>query len=125
MDQTHLQPYTPRPLPRPKGSARYLLYDLDRMLDDQISRCEVNVAQLAASLGFDRFKLNRRMKSAIGMSVSEYIQQRRLRKACTLIRRGGHSMIEVARACGFEDNSYFSRFFKKETGMTPSQFLGR
>ena len=33
--------------------------------------------------------------------------------------------LEVARACGFEDNSYFSRFFKKETGMTPSQFLGR
>lgn len=125
MDQTHLRPYTPHPLPRPTGSARYLFYELDRLLDDQISRCEVNVAQLAASLGFDRFQLNRKVKAALGMCVSEYIQQRRLRKACTLIRRGGLSMIEVARACGFEDNSYFSRFFKKETGMTPSQYLGK
>jgi AraC-like DNA-binding protein len=35
---------------------------------------------------------------------------------------GYYTVAEVAKMCGFDDVSYFIRFFKKKTGMTPSVF---
>ena len=55
-------------------------------------------------------------------SPMQYRDELRLTHAKECLLSGYYSVAEVAAACGFEDASYFVRFFKKHTGMTPGAF---
>jgi AraC-like DNA-binding protein len=46
----------------------------------------------------------------------------RLNFAKDYLSCGYYTVAEVAKKCGFEDASYFVRFFKKKTGCTPNEF---
>ncbi len=58
-----------------------------------------------------------------GMAPLEYRDRLLLNRATALLAAGDLSVREVAFAVGFESASYFSRFFKKQTGLPPSAFL--
>ena len=66
--------------------------------------------------------LIRRFKSATGVSIGQYLQQRRLDEAQALLRRTNLSITEVGVAVGLNDPSHFSRMFREQTGLTPSAF---
>jgi AraC-like DNA-binding protein len=55
-------------------------------------------------------------------TVSEIIKERIILEAKRLLMHSSLSISEVAFKLGFKDNSYFGRYFKKETGMTPKNF---
>ncbi len=61
-------------------------------------------------------------KNITGKNVSTYIQQQKISTACFLIRTTDMPFIEVAKATGFHDANYFTKVFKKETSLTPSQY---
>ncbi|MDU1904128.1 MAG: helix-turn-helix domain-containing protein [Dysgonomonas sp.] len=61
-------------------------------------------------------------KQALGHTVKGLIQQRILLEAKRLINQGNLSFKSIAFQLGFVDASYFSRFFKKYSGITPEQF---
>ncbi len=61
-------------------------------------------------------------KSAVGLSVSEFIARLRLERACALLLEDRLSIQEIASACGFSDVPYFSRFFKQYTGQPPRRW---
>jgi AraC-like DNA-binding protein len=69
-----------------------------------------------------RTKLYQQFKNNLGCSPAEYQQQRRLEKACTLIR-SGFSITSASYELGFANPSHFSRRFHQQYGMTPSEFL--
>lgn len=64
----------------------------------------------------------RRFKSAIGMSPKEYIIRLRIDRARYLLLEEPSSVSEIAHACGFESEYYFSSCFKKTVGVSPSDF---
>ena len=64
-------------------------------------------------------------KSAVGLSVTEFIARLRLERACDLLIEDQLSIQEIARACGFADVPYFSRFFKQYTGLPPRRWKNR
>lgn len=64
--------------------------------------------------------LHRRIKSLTGMTVNEYVRKHRLVKAMQLLHEG-HNATEVAMRCGFRSPSYFTRCFKAEYGILPSE----
>ncbi len=66
--------------------------------------------------------LSRLVKNATGRSVGAWIGIARIHRAKRLLSGTRMPVIDVAAAVGFEDQSYFSRLFKKETGMTPLAF---
>lgn len=98
---------------------------LHQVLDDQMVNCQVNLVALADIYGVSRFQLNRISWRYYGMSMSQYVQRYRVRRACHLLRQNRLSVSQIGRLCGFADNSYFSRFFMKEMGCTPSEFAGK
>ena len=49
----------------------------------------------------------------------------RILKACQLLRETDNSLADISGSCGFEDSSYFSRIFKKSTGLPPNVFRKR
>lgn len=55
-------------------------------------------------------------------SPVKFITSLRIKKAKELLLSGGCAIAEVAEACGFQNHYYFSKIFKNETGMTPSQY---
>jgi len=81
-----------------------------------------SVDALAAQLDVDRSTLFRHFRAAYGMSPKQYIEQRRFRKACALLRETVLSVKEVSSTCGFMDACYFSRAFQKRFGVPPSRW---
>lgn len=61
-------------------------------------------------------------KQAIGSSFREYLNMVRIEESKRLLSNTDYAIIDIAIATGFEDQSYFSKVFKKYTGLTPKQY---
>ena len=62
-------------------------------------------------------------RAEFGMTPLEYRDHMLVKRAAAMLSAGDISVREVALAVGFENVSYFSRFFKKHTGVAPSEYL--
>ena len=69
--------------------------------------------------------LYKKVKAVTGLSVGDFIRQLRFRRAAHLLEEGQLSVYEVAYSVGFNDSKYFSREFKKQFGLTPSEYARR
>ena len=76
----------------------------------------------ARSAGVSTNYLNRIVKKHTGHPMGAWIDMARLGRAKKLLRESDLPVIDVAAETGFEDQSYFSRFFRKHTGITPSEY---
>ena len=61
-------------------------------------------------------------KDIYDRTVSEIIQERVILEAKRLLAHSGMSVSEIAYKLGFNDNSYFGRYFKKAVGIPPERF---
>jgi Response regulator containing CheY-like receiver domain and AraC-type DNA-binding domain len=61
-------------------------------------------------------------KQSSGSSFKEYLNMVRVEESKRLLANTDYSIIDIAIATGFEDQSYFSKVFKKYTGLTPKQY---
>lgn len=61
-------------------------------------------------------------KQSTGSSFKEYLNMVRIEESKRLLSNTNYSVIDIAIATGFEDQSYFSKVFKKYTGLTPKQY---
>lgn len=66
--------------------------------------------------------LCRTFKEGTGVTVLEYLQNLRITMAKRLIEKTNYSIATIAKLIGMEDESYFSRIFKREVGISPNQF---
>ena len=77
---------------------------------------------LADKLSMSISQLNRKMTAVSGYSPSSYILNLRINKAKKCLTTKDIPISDIANECGFYDLAYFSRTFKKQTGLTPSQY---
>lgn len=80
------------------------------------------IATYASEAGISENYLSRLVKNATGRSVGGWIGIARIQRAKRLLAETRDPVIDIASAVGIEDQSYFSRLFKKETSLTPSAF---
>lgn len=80
------------------------------------------LASYAGEIGISENYLSRLVKNATGRSVGAWMDIVRIQRAKRLLSGTRLPVIDIASAVGVEDQSYFSRLFKKETGLTPSAF---
>ena len=81
-----------------------------------------NIASYAHEAGISENYLSRLVKQSTGRSVGAWIDIVRIQRAKRMLSSTTLPVIDIASAVGIEDQSYFSRLFKKETGETPSSF---
>ena len=78
--------------------------------------------EVLAELAFtDKFSLSRSFKTVTGQTVVEYINNYRCDRAKELIRKGS-PINEAAIQCGFNNMSFFTKTFKKYSGVNPSEY---
>ncbi|MDJ0367599.1 AraC family transcriptional regulator [Hymenobacter sp. H14-R3] len=98
-----------------------LLRRFEELLDQHF-RTEKTVRAYAAWLSLTPNHLNALCRRARNHTASDLIQQRVLVEAQRLLAHSGQPIKQLAEALGFQDASYFGRFFRKRTGQTPEQF---
>ncbi len=95
-----------------------VLDHIDRHLDRPLP-----IDELCRLACFSRFHFQRQFSAYVGMSVTRYVQQMRLRRASyQLVFSQNRRIIEIALEAGFENPESFSRAFKRSLGQTPSEF---
>ncbi|MDO4770407.1 ATP-binding protein [Porphyromonas sp.] len=88
----------------------------------EIANPELNVAFLADKMCVSTSQLTRKLNMMVGVSTIAYITRIRLAKAKQFLSTGQYNVNEVSDLCGFNDSGYFGRLFKKEFGVTPTDF---
>lgn len=78
--------------------------------------------KLAQELAIGVSQLNKKLNAATGYPASTYILQVKLSHAKKILSSQNKTIGEVAAECGIYDVNYFSRVFKKQTGITPTQY---
>jgi len=80
-------------------------------------------AELARRVGLQKDYLNRLVRRTSGLTLGQWRDRELLRAAEADLARG-EGVTKVADALGFSDPSYFARWFRKQTGLPPSQWRG-
>lgn len=78
-----------------------------------------NVNALHGELNANRTSLSDRFRVQTEKTMLEYLHEIRLYRSMHLLKETAMPISEVARACGFSDAAYFSRFIRKKTGSSP------
>jgi AraC family transcriptional regulator len=99
----------------------YKLRQLTEWMAENVSE-EFNLDRLAAQAGLSKFYFNRLFKSALGMSPSRYHINLRMDEARRLLRETKKSVVEVALDVGYANPSHFAQLFRRETGLSPSDY---
>lgn len=95
---------------------------LTRLVDSRIHDANMSSDTLAAEFCITPRHFNRRVNAVAGMNAIHFVRSRRIAKACTLLRTTNLPMTEIYVLCGIESANYFSRVFKLEMGMSPTEY---
>jgi two-component system response regulator YesN len=83
---------------------------------------QITLESVAESLAISPNRLARILASELGKGFSELLIEYRIERAKVLLSRPKAVIKQVCVTCGYSDQNYFSRLFKKKTGLTPSVF---
>ncbi|MEM8523330.1 MAG: two-component regulator propeller domain-containing protein [Bacteroidota bacterium] len=93
------------------------------IVEDHMSDSEFNVEALVKEMYISRSKLYLKLKALTGQSTSEFMRTVRLKRAVQLLEKSDYTIKEIMYMTGFNTASYFSKCFKKQFGVVPSEYL--
>lgn len=95
---------------------------LDSIVYSRLGEQDLSVDKVAGLLHLGRTIFYKKVRGTTGYTPNEYIRVIRLRKAAELLKEGEKNVSEVAYAVGFDNPYNFSKCFKEQFGMPPSQY---
>lgn len=82
----------------------------------------ITIEDLADHAGVSASYLSRLFKQELGISVSDYIREKKIEKAQNLLKYCDYSLVDIANYLSFSSQSHFIQAFKKHVGMTPKKY---
>ena len=111
------------PSRRPSGAEKRSTYVEEALNFMEGAFCDpITVQDIADHLSLNRSYLHRQFKAAMGVSVQDYLLDRRIRQACILLKNTDLPIQVVARSVSYQDALYFSKLFHQKKGVSPSQY---
>ena len=98
------------------------LYTVRLGIQEQYSDPSLSLEKLAVTAGMSPHQMGILFKKKFGVSCWQYVIDTRIEAAAKLLLIPGYSVGIVAEQCGFRDPYYFSRLFKKQTGVSPREY---
>lgn len=111
-----------------------VLYD-DVNAEDKVTRIKryischllnrITLDEISEYAGMNRTYFCLFFKRHFGTGLTDYINLERMKKASSLLGQGLTSVSDVARECGFPNVTYFNRVFRKNYGMSPTEYRNK
>ena len=95
---------------------------LDQYIMQHLEQAELSVKEMAEEMCMSSSNLFRKLKAITGKSPNEYMRIKRLKKAAELLQQNEYGVTEISLLVGFSSSTYFSSCFKKQFGVTPTDF---
>lgn len=95
---------------------------LVKMIESDLANNFIRIDVFASKMNVSKSTLYRKIKLLTGLTPCEFIMNNRIKKAEHLLSKDNYKILEVAYEVGFSDAKYFSRCFKLEYGVAPSEF---
>lgn len=80
------------------------------------------LSEVAENVGMNKQYLSSLFKKEVGQGFSDYLNRVRIGRACELLENTTMKSYEISQVIGFQDESYFSRVFKKVVGVRPNEY---
>lgn len=84
--------------------------------------CKITLDEIAEHVYMSKSYVSKIFNEEIGTNISVYINKIRIEKSCKLLQDPSLTIAEIANLVGFENQSYFAKQFKTETGYSPKEF---
>jgi len=91
-------------------------------LEQNISNSDLVIEDLADAVNLSRTVFYSKVRSIVGMSPIEFVRHVRIERGKEMIEKTNLSFSQIAYSVGFSDPRYFGKCFKKEMGLTPSEY---
>jgi DNA-binding response OmpR family regulator/two-component sensor histidine kinase len=114
---------TPTSAVSPTSVDEKFLQNVIAIIDKNMSDSDFTVQSLVDQLHIGQDQLYRKIKALTGLSINHFIRSIRLKKAAQLLKAKSYNVSEVMFQVGFNNPSYFSKCFKTEFGVLPSDYL--
>lgn len=86
---------------------------------------DISLNEISEKLNISSYYFSKLFKEETNEGFVEYLTKRRVEKAKDMLKDPSKSIKEIGSECGYSDPNYFSRIFKKSTGMTPTEYKER
>ena len=106
-------------------SDKDMMDQLLEYIEEHLADSELKIEDLAAAVCLGRSVFYNKVKSIVGMSPVELLRHIRIKHAEDMVSKSNEPFSQIAYAVGFSDARYFGKCFKKETGLTPSEYRDR
>jgi signal transduction histidine kinase/DNA-binding response OmpR family regulator/tetratricopeptide (TPR) repeat protein len=93
-----------------------------KIIEQHINQESFSVEQLQLEIGMSRMQLHRKLKALTNLSASDFIRSIKLKRAAQILKQPGIQIAEAAYLSGFNHMSYFSKCFKEQFGILPSEY---
>lgn len=97
------------------------IYNALKLIEEHYNE-PISVSQLANASAMSQSQLRRLFQKETGMSPIEYKNHLRIKKASDMLLYSGQTVTEISQCLGFKNPFVFSRVFKQEKGLSPSEF---
>lgn len=105
------------------GYDKKFMDDFNAAIEENMENSELSIDDIATCMRMTHDQLYRKLKALTGISANQYIRSFRLRKAAKMMCENNCSVTEVLYTVGFSNPSYFTKCFKKEFGVLPSEYI--
>lgn len=112
----------PKPAEANNGLSKAKLQQVKEYINEHLVQ-DLKLNEIAAIAQLSPYHFSRLFKESMGVTLHQYILQRRIEKAKYLLQYNQFSISEVATKTGFFDQSHLTRYFRQIVGVTPKQFL--
>ena len=103
---------------------KHFMEELYKLMEEELSNSELDVSRITKLLLISRTKLYYKIKGLTGETPSSFFRTYKLNRAAELLKSGKYTVSEIADLCGFSTQSHFSVVFKKQFGVTPTEYKG-
>lgn len=93
-----------------------------KMVDENMKDSTLSSEFLADSCCLCRRHFARKIKQLTGMDVTNFIRSRRIQKACKMLKKSEIPVCEICVKCGIDSANYFARIFRRQMGVTPTEY---
>lgn len=104
-----------------KDTKKQNIVQIKNYLDEHFTE-SISLNTLAEMIYINKYYLIKTFKQQFGLTIGQYIQQKRVTHAKHLLRFTNSTIESIGAQCGMEQPHYFSRTFKKIEGISPSQY---